>query len=117
MSDLSLTAAGRLNGTGDIERLRKAAAQFESTFIQTLFQQMEESTIDDDPIFGGDSATKQFKSLYHNGLSEQAAGGVGIANMVFKELSIRAGLPGADRPATGHTPCFRLFYSPPCVTI
>ena len=102
MSDLSLTAAGSLgaNGTGDVARLHKAAKQFEATFLQQLFQPMDENSIDDEPILGGDSATSQFKSLYHRGLSEQAAGGIGIADMVFKELAAQAGLPkaAADHP-------------------
>ncbi len=105
MSDLALTSAGGLSsrGKGDVARLHQAAAQFEAAFLQQLFQQMEDNPIDDDPLFGGDSATNQFKSLYHRGLSEQAAGGLGIAEMVFKELSMRAGLPAAAPAASTET--------------
>ena len=86
--------------------MHKAATQFEAAFLQQLFQQMEDNPIDDEPIFGGDSATNQFKSLYHQGLSEQAAGSLGVSEMVFKELSARAGLPKtADgHPTTGTKP-------------
>lgn len=95
MSDLSLTSAGRLPFVShdDAKRLRSAATQFEAAFIQELFKPLAENPIDDEPIFGGDSATSKFKSLYHQGLSEQAAGGLGIADLVFQELSIRSGLP------------------------
>lgn len=94
MSDLALTQGGGLRaGGGDkVAHLHKAAAQFEATFLQQILKPLDEHTIDDEPIIGGDSATSQFKSLYHSALSEQSAGGLGIADLVFKELSARAGL-------------------------
>ena len=97
MSDLSLTAAGNLRApaTADHERLHKVAQQFEAAFVQQLMKPLEDQQLDDEPILGGDPASKNFRSLYHQGLSEQSAGGLGIAEMVFKELSIRSGLPTA----------------------
>lgn len=104
MSDLSLTSIGNLRGAaGEQERLRKAAQQFEATFLQKLLQPLAESQVDDQPLVGGSSAEKTFRSLYHQGLSEQVAGGLGIAEVVFKELSIRSGIPAADNP-TGMKP-------------
>ena len=104
MSDLSLTRVGQVHvGNGDHERLRKAAQQFEGAFLQKLLQPLAEQQVDEDPLLGGSSAEKTFRSLYHQGLSEQVAGGLGIAEVVFKELSIRSGLPPADN-ATGTTP-------------
>lgn len=104
MSDLALTSVGNLRAvTGDQERLRKAAQQFEAAFLQKLLQPLDEQQVDEDPILGGSSAEKNFRSLYHQGLSEQVAGGLGIAEVVFKELSIRSGLPRTG-PATGTTP-------------
>jgi Rod binding domain-containing protein len=102
MSDLALTAAGRLPtvSANDAERLRTAAQQFEATFLQELLRPLSDSPVDDQPLLGGSSAAAQFKSLYHQGLSEQIAGGLGIAELVFHELSIRAGLPGARDPRT-----------------
>jgi Rod binding domain-containing protein len=95
MSDLSLTSAGNLRvpATGDQGRLHKVAQQFEAAFVQQLMKPLEDQQLDDEPILGGDPATKNFRSLYHQGLSEQSAGGLGIAEMVFKELSIRSALP------------------------
>jgi len=103
MSDLALTSAGRLPlaSRDEVKRLRAAATQFEAAFLQELFKPMAENTIDDQPIFGGDSATAKFKDLYYQGLSEQAAGGLGIADLVFQELSVRSGLPsGSARKGT-----------------
>ncbi len=102
MSDLALTHSGglRAGGSDQVARLQKAAAQFEATFLQQILKPLDEQSIDDEPILGGDSATVQFKGLYHRGLSEQSAGSLGIADLVFKELSARAGL--ATTP-NGHT--------------
>ena len=104
MSDLSVTAIGNLhNASGESERLRKAAEQFEATFLQKLLQPLADNQVDEDPLFGGTSAEKTFRSLYHQGLSEQVAGGLGIAEVVFKELSIRSALPTA-KDSTGTQP-------------
>lgn len=94
MTDLALTQSGslRANGGDQVARLHHAAAQFEATFLQQILKPLDEQSIDDEPIMGGDSATSQFKSLYHRSLSEQSAGSLGIADLVFKELSARAGL-------------------------
>jgi Rod binding domain-containing protein len=103
MSDLALTSIGNLRVThGDQERLHKVAQQFEATFLQKLFQPLDEQQVDEEPLVGGGSAEKTFRSLYHQGLSEQAAGGLGIAEVVFKELSVRSGLTGPGHP--GKTP-------------
>ncbi len=108
MSDLSLTSAGRLPSVSldDPKRLRAAAIQFEAAFLQELFKPLADNPLDDQPLFGGDSATAKFKSLYHQGLSEQAAGGLGIADLVFQELAVRSGLPSAVQGTTpkGTTP-------------
>jgi len=105
MSDLSLTSAGNLRvpAIGDQAGLHKVAQQFEAAFVQQLMKPLDDHHLDDDPILGGDSATTNFRSLYHQGLSEQAAGGLGIAEMVFKELSIRSGLPTAPGGAATHS--------------
>jgi Rod binding domain-containing protein len=104
-NDLSLTSAGNLPGidADQTTRLRKAATQFEAAFVQMLFQTMDAQKIDDEPLLGGDSASDQFKDLYHTGLGERAAGHLGIADMVFRELSARAGI-AAPRPPAGPHP-------------
>lgn len=104
-NDLSLTSAGSLPDihADPSTRLRKAATQFEAAFVQMLFQTMDEQKIDEDPLIGGDSASNQFKDLYHTGLGERAAGHLGIADMVFRELSAQAGIAPL-KPAVGKKP-------------
>jgi Rod binding domain-containing protein len=71
MSDLSLTAAGRIDpGSNQPRRLRQAADQFEASFLQQLLKPLEDSTVDEEPLLGGDSATNAYKGLYHRALSE-----------------------------------------------
>jgi peptidoglycan hydrolase FlgJ len=101
MSDLSLTAAGRIDSRStEPRRLRQAADQFEASFLQQILKPLEEATVDEQPLIGGDSATNAYKGLYHRALTEQSAGGLGIADVVFNELSARAGLPGHKSPQT-----------------
>jgi Rod binding domain-containing protein len=91
MSDLSVTSEGRLPSINqdDKSRLKQAAKQFEASFIDLLFKDLERRTIDDEPILGGDNATEQFTGLLHRGLSERSAGGLGIADMVMREMATR----------------------------
>lgn len=97
MSDLSLTIGSGLPGPGgdQRERLKKAATQFEVEFVRLLFKDLEKTPIDDEPLLGEDPGSKQFTQLYHDSLGERAAGGLGIADLVFRELSARAGI---DQP-------------------
>lgn len=93
MSDLALTRVGTLRVDGEHDQLRKAAQQFEAIFLQKLLQPLSDNQIDEEPLVGGGSAERTFRGLYHQGLSEQVSGGLGIAETVFKELSVRSGLP------------------------
>jgi Rod binding domain-containing protein len=106
MSDLSITAEGRLPSIhmGEHQRLQQAANQFEASFIDLLFKDLERRPIDDEPLFGGDQATEQFTGLLHRGLSERAAGGLGIADMVLRELSARANIQPQPLPSNGDNP-------------
>ena len=104
-NDLSLTSAGQIPGidADQTKRLRQAANQFEAAFVQMLFQTMDAQKVDEEPILGGDSASNQFKDLYHTGLGERAAGHLGIADMVFRELSAKAGI-AVPKPPSGKLP-------------
>lgn len=103
MSDLPLTIPGALPGPdGDQrERLKKAANQFEVEFVRLLFKELERKPIDDEPLLGEDPGSQQFTQLFHDGLGERAAGGLGIADLVFRELSAKAGLGQPTIP--GHS--------------
>jgi Rod binding domain-containing protein len=102
MSDLALTRVGSLRAAGEHDQLRKAAQQFEAIFLQKLLQPLADHQVDDEPLVGGSSAERTFRGLHHQGLSEQVAGGLGIADAVFRELSVRSTLP-ADT-STGAKP-------------
>jgi Rod binding domain-containing protein len=108
MGDLAITQEGRLPPvTGDQnERLRLAAQQLEGTFLQILFQGLDQQSQDDEPLLGGGPAAEQFKGLYHSALCERSAGHLGIADTVVKELAARAGLrvPGQAPPPTTARP-------------
>lgn len=104
MGDLSITGDGRLHDAGDdqTKRLKRVAAQFEGTFIQMIFKCADDSKMDDEPLIGGEGADEQFKQLHESALGERAAGHLGIADMVFKELSARTALGG--KPAVPALP-------------
>jgi Rod binding domain-containing protein len=97
--DLSITSDGRLpSATGDqTQRLKRVANQFETAFVQMIFKDMDNHVLDEEPLIGGGSASEQFNQLYRSGLSERAAGHLGIADMLVHELSARAGV----KPAAG----------------
>jgi Rod binding domain-containing protein len=77
---------GKLNGSTSA-KAHAAAQNFESVFLNTMFQQMT-TGIDGDGPFGGSGALGVWRSLltdaYARGISK--AGGVGIASHVYKEL-------------------------------
>ena len=91
MSDLALTLEGALPAPGgdQRQRLKQAATQFEVEFVRLLFKDLENTPIDEEPLLGEDPGSKQF---FHDGLGERAAGGLGVADLVFNELSARAGI-------------------------
>jgi Rod binding domain-containing protein len=97
MGDLAITGDGRLGGPGDDPdaRLRHAAGQFEAAFVQLLFQTGDTAEDEDPPLIGGSAADQQFKELFRSGLSERAAGHLGISDLLVRQLgSHRAALPG-----------------------
>jgi Rod binding domain-containing protein len=98
--DLAITADGRLPGVhaDQGQRLKHAAAQFETAFVQMILQGLDDHTIDDKPLLGGGSDSQQFKQLYESGLSERVAGHLGIADMLVHELAARAGVKPHGMP-------------------
>jgi peptidoglycan hydrolase FlgJ len=66
----------------------KAAAQdFESVFLNTMFQQMF-TGIDGDGPFGGSGATRVWRSMLTDAYAKSFAksGGIGIADQVYRSL-------------------------------
>ena len=91
MSDLSLTDSGSLHAFqgSEMERLRRAAAQFEGQFLEIIMRESRGALADDedgDAIFGGSPALEQFQEMLHGALVERSAGGMGIADLVVQQM-------------------------------
>lgn len=71
----------------DQARAKDAAQDFEAFFVTHAFEDMF-SGISSDPMFGGGEAENMFRSflLQEYGKTVAKAGGVGIADMVQKQL-------------------------------
>ncbi|TVR43653.1 MAG: hypothetical protein EA402_09120 [Planctomycetota bacterium] len=89
MSDLSLTDVGNLNqaGLSERQRLERVAAQFEAQFLQLLLKESQAwNDGDDDDIFGSSPALDQFQDMLHSALAESSAGGMGISEMIVRQM-------------------------------
>lgn len=107
MSDLAITPHGQMGDANAdaARRLRKAADQMEGMFLNLLFKQLEEASEDSSDLYGDSPASKQFNQLFHNALSENAAGGMGIADAVYRQLALKAGITPTPRlPPEGVPP-------------
>jgi Rod binding domain-containing protein len=109
MTDLAITNDGQLRPQGlDAHgRLIHAAQQFEAAFVQMLFQVQDQAEQDDPPLMGGSSADTQFKELFRTGLSERAAGHLGISQLLERQLEPHAQLhaqPQAQHQSPATTP-------------
>jgi Rod binding domain-containing protein len=102
MTDLAITRDGQLGGPGDDPqaRLRHAAGQFEASFMQLLFQTQDEASAEDPPLLGGSAADQQFKELFRSALSERAAGHLGIADLLVRQLGNHRTASPAARTST-----------------
>jgi peptidoglycan hydrolase FlgJ len=94
-SDLGLSVAALNDGANaqaqaalTIKSKAKAAARdFESMFLNTMFEQMS-TGIDGEGPFGGSGALKVWRSFLTDQYAKQfaKAGGIGIADHVYREL-------------------------------
>jgi peptidoglycan hydrolase FlgJ len=68
-------------------KAKSAAGEFESMFLNSMFEQMNTGINGDGP-FGGSGALKVWRSFLTNQYAQlyAKAGGVGIANHVYDEL-------------------------------
>ncbi len=108
---------GRLAGLGDLNgrklspeqkarKLREACEGFESVFIQKMWQEMR-NTLPKGGLLQG-REEKFWQDMYDQELSKKmtSAGGIGLADMMYAQLS--RNLVSASRSAagTGHAPAF-----------
>jgi Rod binding domain-containing protein len=82
-------------------KLKQVARQFEGIFLQELFKGLEKEPEDDD-LMGNSQASQTFNELHHQALSDQAAGGMGIADLLYRNLLAQQ--RGTTPPAAPGTP-------------
>lgn len=94
LSSLGDAKAAQLTNEMKIKTKAKAAAQdFESMFLNNMFQQMQTGINGDGP-FGGSGALKVWRSFMTDQYAKTfaKAGGIGIANNVYQELLRHQGI-------------------------
>lgn len=84
---LSNAPAPRLPRTGDADKARAAAQDFEAFFLTQVFEEMF-AGIGPDPLFGGGAGEETFRSLMFQeyGTAIAHGRGVGIADRVQQEI-------------------------------
>ena len=84
---------GGLQAEDPTKRLRQAANQLEGVFIKLLFERVQAGSLaDEEGPFAKGSAEAQYEQLLHGALSERSAGRLGLADSIFHQLAIKAGL-------------------------
>src|SRR6266481_2717069 len=97
--DVSLTAARAANvatsGSPELSKLRKAAGEFESILLESLWKSMKETF--SDPEEDADPTLKSFDDWGIQAMASAVGnnGGLGIKNMILKYLDPK--LPGDGR--------------------
>ncbi len=91
-------APAALSQDASKSKLKKVAQQFEGIFLQELFKGLEHEPEEGD-LLGDSQASQMFNQLHHQALSDKAAGGMGIADMMYKELAAKAGIKTTTTPA------------------
>lgn len=104
MSTIPGVSALPTNGTQP-ERLRKVAEQMEAVFMRTLLAEVRQhDLVDEEGPFAVSNAQSQFQELLHAELADTSAGGLGIADMVVRQLSVQTAITKAEHPLTGKVP-------------
>lgn len=92
-SDLAIGDGGMSHAGDPTKRLRLAANQVEGMFIKLLFERVEAGSLaDEDGPFAKGAAEQQYQQLLHGALSERSAGSLGLADTIFHQLAVKAGL-------------------------
>lgn len=101
LSDLSISNKSKLEGetfssvlnnaieNKEEEKLKQACVEFESYFINMMFKSMRNTIISSDGILKKSNAEKIFQEMLDEEMSKDVAksGGIGLADMIYKELS------------------------------
>lgn len=71
-------------------KVREACRGFETMFLSMMYRQMR-ATVPDNTLFGNSNSQKIWQSMLDDSLMEEVskAGGVGLADMIYKQLTLR----------------------------
>ena len=89
------TGAGTVSSPGAEEKkLRKACQDMEAVFLNMLMSQMR-ATIPKDPLLGDSNAKNIIQSMLDTEMTKDMAkaGGVGLADMLYRQLAPNLGAP------------------------
>ncbi len=84
------TKTGKVANTAkDDAKLKATCKDFESMFLNYMYTQMRE-TVPENTLYGSSSGEKIMQSMLDTELTKNMAnaGGIGIANMIYKQLSM-----------------------------
>ena len=81
------------------QQLQKVSRDFESIFLGYMLKQMRK-TVPEDPIMGNSNAKDIYFDMYDDALSKELskAGGIGLAAMLYKQLSASENAKKAEHP-------------------
>ena len=100
----SLTQLARQSRAGSAGSLRETARQFESIFTRMMLKSMRSASLGD-PIFGSDQSNF-YRDMMDDQLSVQLTSGrgLGIADMLVRQLSSAGASSSAATPPAGRSP-------------
>lgn len=72
------------------KKVREACQGFETMFLSMMYRQMR-ATVPDNTLFGNSNSQKIWQSMLDDSMMEQVSksGGVGLADMIYKQLTLR----------------------------
>ncbi len=92
---MTIPPINRAASPPDDAKLKQTARQFEAIFLNELFKGLEKDP-DEESLLGNSQASRTFDQLHNQALSEQAAGGIGIADLLYRDLVAKRAAPPAS---------------------
>ena len=88
---------GAAAAPADDPKLKQVAKQFEAIFLNELFKGLQKPPNDgEESLLGVSQASQTFNQLHHQALSDQAAGGIGIADLLYRKLVAGGGSAASE---------------------
>jgi Rod binding domain-containing protein len=98
--DLAIDPSARITAADPRQRLRQAANAFEEQFLNELMKPLAEHPLaGDDELLGEDEGGKMYQGLLRDALGQRAAGSLGIADILERQLADRLRAGGGQRAA------------------